>query len=736
LGPFVIHGQIGEAFHDAQVIATAIRKKETMWEYLREQSKQAYPTLEQLLSSSNTVQYAPRRSSGLRHSILTQASEGQTLAGKTKRPRKLSPYWTVHRLGALFGNDIHEAVDRVPYPNLASVINEIKVIRAERAVAVAPAGPTRSSLSLPAAGEGQPIQDLNPAEVADEEQARAHSVTSDAILITDARRGTKRPLSDTASAPGSAQEAIKRARIENERERSGPVSSPAQAATRRAQAGNRRSSSTPMVSSSPVARPESRAAVQQPPMAHNHEARPAFDPGQSQTAEQMAAPITTPTLVPRPAQVTPQGLRADLASRVINGPPTHPSEEQQVNREQQLLVAKQKLESAHLQAQDLRQSDSDDERTNRFLRAPGREYVQQATQPQTNTSQVPRPQNREMAQVSRENVPVAQLQARRNPGMANAGSSMAVCSRAQVTSQPPWQARSSALRSSLIPPVRQPLQQSRGRTLAQAHIQPANHPHQQDPGQRQYPGEPPIQSEDARMQDAQQTRASGQWEREELLGRSQVFQSATPAPAVGPNYPPLPQVVANAAAPPYYLAEDQYPVPHNNAPQFPFPEQAIIDFRTVIQLDPNAPQRLHAEERAHVDTLVQLMNAQYRLIDESLRHAPQWARQTPQERDWRVHHMLQEQFRGTEAALQARFPQLNVTDLQENPDLLQRQLFSLARVLSIANPPPAGSSPGFLRWHWDCCHLEARDRQLLIVRLWVRHWQQTLAELQNLARVG
>ncbi len=196
LGSFLMRRRIGQAFDDASIIATAMRRRITTWERLRRHSGLEFPSFELVLRRLSGMQYAPTQPSRLRQLTLPPSSASSTGGKKTAKPRKAKPYRTLAVLWTFFGTDVKEGARRARNLGPENLIVELQKMRAERADAGA------------GAREMQPVADSA------QTQRGSTPATSMDQMVHNEPQGTKRPLSDISTTPGSAQEETKRRRFE------------------------------------------------------------------------------------------------------------------------------------------------------------------------------------------------------------------------------------------------------------------------------------------------------------------------------------------------------------------------------------------------------------------------------------------------------------------------------------------------------------------------------------------
>ena len=227
-GSFLIVGRLGRTWTDAKVIVTSNRKKNPMWSTLRQRSDMQLRTMPQPhLQRANELNHAPGQSSGLRNSMLAPASTASTHNRHPRKSIKARPYCIGDKLRAHFGADVDKAATQVKDRGPRALIKQLCKITGHTVTAL-PAG------------------------------AEISYMTTTPKKKRAIPRGTKRSFEIFGEDEDDTQEAVKRARTENERRRSSglspctPPGGKAQQAIRQAQTENqRRRSSSETVSSPP-----------------------------------------------------------------------------------------------------------------------------------------------------------------------------------------------------------------------------------------------------------------------------------------------------------------------------------------------------------------------------------------------------------------------------------------------------------------------------------------------------
>ena len=243
---FLKHRRIGQAFDDAEVIATAMRRKKTAWKRFRRCSGLEFPKLEVIFPdpeviarSSGGLPYVPARPSGLRQSIVRPSSVSSRVGRKPAIRRKPKPRRTIAILRQWFGVDVAQAMLEASCCNLQAVPPKLDKLGARVTVGGRSPRMTRPETSTSAL------------------QSTGVAVNSVEKIAQDGPRGKKRPLSEVSATPESAQEGIKRVRIRDEKRRSSTLlsSSPSAGSAEEgivaAQAENIRRRSSSLFSSSP-----------------------------------------------------------------------------------------------------------------------------------------------------------------------------------------------------------------------------------------------------------------------------------------------------------------------------------------------------------------------------------------------------------------------------------------------------------------------------------------------------
>ena len=230
-GSFLIVGRLGRTWTDAKVIVTSNRKKNPMWSTLRQRSEMQLRTMPQPhLQGANELNHAPAQPSGLRNSMLAPASTSSTHNRHLRKSIKARPYCIGDKLRAHFGADVDKAATQVKDRGPRALIKQLCKITGHTVT------------SLPAGAEIS-YMTTNP------KKERAIP------------RGIKRSFETFGEDEGNAQEAVKRARTENERRRSSgpspctPPGGKAQQAIQQARTENQRRRS----SSETVSRPPDQA---------------------------------------------------------------------------------------------------------------------------------------------------------------------------------------------------------------------------------------------------------------------------------------------------------------------------------------------------------------------------------------------------------------------------------------------------------------------------------------------
>lgn len=223
LAPHLIRGRIGRPFEDARVISSVMRSKDSTWARLWQRSKMT----DRGFPGVPIPGFRGGRTPSPTTPIELQSSTTFRLFRRKKVERKSIRLYTASRMRQLFGNDLEAVNRRVRVTTLESLIMGLKSLYDERAESA------RRSM--------HPSLDVETTEVHPN--------------VSDVRRGVKRPFSKVSIESGSAQEGIKRARIENEKRRSSPLvsSSPSHEnavdAVRSAQAENETRRSSPVIPS-------------------------------------------------------------------------------------------------------------------------------------------------------------------------------------------------------------------------------------------------------------------------------------------------------------------------------------------------------------------------------------------------------------------------------------------------------------------------------------------------------
>ena len=242
-GSFLKHRRIGQAFDDAEVIATAVRRKKTAWGRLRRYSGLEDPKLrvadlfqeklDLVLKRWRGQQYVPAQPSRLRQSIVLPSSTSSRGGRKTAYPRKTSPCVTLAILRRWFGADVGQAMMRADFRNLETVPPELRKLRAA------------------VAAGGRSLYTTGPETNTSALQSTGVPASSENWVVGGGPRGTKRPLREVSPASGGAQDNIKKMRRSSVLLSSSPSAGSAEEGIIAAQAENKRRRSGLLFSSSP-----------------------------------------------------------------------------------------------------------------------------------------------------------------------------------------------------------------------------------------------------------------------------------------------------------------------------------------------------------------------------------------------------------------------------------------------------------------------------------------------------
>ena len=716
-GRFLILGRMGQPFDDAKVIAGATREKSPVWETLRRQTGLLFRRWWMDLSTPKSAPVPQSSSPEGRPSPNSPDSLGKKKRRKPWKQRK--PYWTLSMLKTSFGPVLDEALRRAGDSSPSLFIVELQNIVAGMKADGATALSARSATHV-AQPQSRPIA----ADIAEQ-------------MPEVVRRGTKRPLSEIQTTPGSAQEAIKRAKIDMQRRRSSPLVSSsaidgsARKAIRTAQAENERSRSSSLIGSSPPkgSSPPTRARKdvrrqsqqQQHPAAlqattemnprHQLAARlqqthPFLDKSgiQRQTHQQQQAQLQPLARLPVQATQHQQQVQHQGQLTAIIEPQTQPQPRQQPYGNRQMKVQ---------------------------LQPPGKGY-----QPQTQVQKLQHQLTQSLPQQQPWPQPWPTMQ-REHPSQRQHHPAQAPVMPTQTSLQVQPRRHQQAFPhfrfpGHLQPQVPAPEQRDRQQHMAQlqraAHqvpIMSAPVPLQQVPAQlsaqhplarQPRPQEPTLEQQGLHQPMAQQQPYPAQ------------MTNATAQRSLQHQAPARPQRAVQSPA-----GEQPQPQPPAQEPQIPgqlmgprLPIMSQNYFRRQLPYTADAAQRVVAGSAAHHQAVSFEIHRQYQIMGQLLEYHQPWNGATQQVKDGILETSLGAQFLDAEANFLRLFPQLPILIQGPHGRPLLRQALALTWIISNVNPAPVNFPDQIRTLHAACCQLEARVMQLEVLRAWTRYWEERL----------